>query len=328
MKKTTTGEEENQTSSDDEFFDQAIKHLKQVRRVAHTDNIESMMTVRLDDVDVRIEPDSGAEVNIMDEHQYKALQNRSNKPQVLKASHVKLHTLQSDLPVKGEFQTVVRNKTCGTKAKFIVVRGRINSPPLISKNTLIELGMIQLDPNGSLTEANDLRIPENNPNIRAVTENTTVPDRIKKITEKFSHVLKGIGMIKDIHDVKQGKEIFAKFSMKPEAVPVAQKPRPVAYYLQKPLREWLDQCLKEGIFEEVPQGEPVTWCSPLVVQPKPRFGTTARDELEPHMIRASVDLRTSTWREAVVEDFMYKFNKCKVFSKLDMKQGYHQLVRP
>ncbi len=56
--------------------------------------------------------------------------------------------------------------------------------------------------------------------------------------------------------------------MKPDAVPVAQKPRPVAYYLQKPLRSWLDQCIQEDIFEEVPDGEPVTWCSPLVVQPK------------------------------------------------------------
>ena len=252
------------------------------------------MTLRIDDVDVRIEPDSGAEVNIMDEHQHKALQHRSSKPQVLKASHIKLHTLQSALPVKGEFKTIVRNKTCGTETKFVVVRGRINSPPLISKDTLIKLGMIQLDPNGSLTEANDMRIPEDTLNVKAVAENTTAPVQIEEITEKFSQVFKGIGMIKDI---KKGKEIFDKFSMKPEAVPVAQKPRPVAYYLQKPLREWLDLCIKEGIFEEVPQGEPVTWCSPLVGQPKPTFGTTQRDQLEPHMIRASVDLRVpNTWR--------------------------------
>ena len=127
--------------------------------------------------------------------------------------------------------------------------GRINSPPLIGKNTLIKLGMIQLDPKGSLTEASDMRIPQNALNVKAVAENTTAPVQIKEITEKFSHVFKGIGMIKDI---KQGKEIFAKFSMKPEAVPVAQKPRPVAYYLQKPLREWLDLCINEGIFDEVP----------------------------------------------------------------------------
>ena len=28
----------------------------------------------------------------------------------------------------------------------------------------------------------------------------------------------------------------------------------------------------------------------------------------------------------VVEDFIYKFHKCKVFSKIDLRQGYHQLL--
>ena len=33
--------------------------------------------------------------------------------------------------------------------------------------------------------------------------------------------------------------------METDAKPVAQKPRPVLYYLQKPLKEWLDQGVKE-----------------------------------------------------------------------------------
>ena len=49
------------------------------------------------------------------------------------------------------------------------------------------------------------------------------------------------------------------FSMKPDATPVAQKPRPFPYYLQKPLQKWLDECVKEEIFEKVESGEPVTW---------------------------------------------------------------------
>jgi len=122
--------------------------------------------------------------------------------------------------------------------------------------------------------------------------------------------------------------------MRPEAVPVAQKPRPVAYYLQELLKKWLEQCLGEEIFEEVPDGEPVTWCSTLVVQPKPKFSELEKEDLESHMIRAKVDLRiTNQFMErhritqrTVVEDFMYKFHDCTVFSKLNMKQGYHQLL--
>ncbi|XP_077869510.1 uncharacterized protein LOC144361201 [Saccoglossus kowalevskii] len=121
--------------------------------------------------------------------------------------------------------------------------------------------------------------------------------------------------------------------MKPEAVPIAQRPRPVAYYLQKHLKQWLERCTEEGIFEEVPQGEPVTWCSSLVVQPKPRFRKIPNDQLEPHMIRASVDLRVpnkfmerTRITQGPVVDFTSKFNDCVVFSKLDMRQGYHQLL--
>ena len=72
---------------------------------------------------------------------------------------------------------------------------------------------------------------------------------------------------------------------------LAQRPRPVAYYLQKPLKKRLGQRVEVEIFEEVPEDEAVTWCAPLVVQPKPKFHTVDKVKLEPHMIRASGDLR-------------------------------------
>jgi len=53
---------------------------------------------------------------------------------------------------------------------------------------------------------------------------------------------------------------------KQEAVSVAQRLTPVAYYLQEPFKKWLGQCVEEEILEEVPEGEAVMWCSPLVVQ--------------------------------------------------------------
>ena len=150
-----------------------------------------------------------------------------------------------------------------------------------------------------------------------------------KIHEKFSDIFKGIGKIRDKND----EDFYAKFSMKPEEIPMAQRPRPVAYYLQEQLKNWLKQCLEEGIFGQVPEGEPVTWCPLLVAQPKPKFSGTAKD-LEPHMMRASVDLRiTNQYMERhritqgiLVENFMYKFHDCTVSSKLDMRQVYHQLL--
>ena len=330
IKRTTEESPDSSTSSDDEFFCQAVRHLKQVKKIK-SDDKDRTLIVKIDNVDVEVEPDSGAEVNVLDEHQFKALTNRASTKATLASSRTKLNALQSELSVKGEFTATIRNKTCGTVARFIVVKGRINSPPLIGKDTLQELGMLQIREDGTFAEKNDLRIQEEMSDIKAVKEDEVPSPEIKDIADRYSHVFQSIGKIRDN---KNGQDFYAKFRMRPEAVPVAQKPIPVAYYLQEPLKKWLEQCLEEEILEEVPEGEPVTWRSPLVVQPKPKFSELDKEDLEPHMIRASVDLRIPNQfmernritQSTVVEDFMYKFHNCTVFSKLDMKQGYHQLL--
>ena len=122
--------------------------------------------------------------------------------------------------------------------------------------------------------------------------------------------------------------------METDAKPVAQKPCPVPYHLQKPPKDWLDQGVKEETFEKVPDGEASTWCSPLVVQPKPQFTEMKSEELESHMIRASIDMRVPnqsmkrSWciQSPRIEDFIYCLHDCKIFTKLDLRQGYHQLA--
>ena len=99
------------------------------------------------------------------------------------------------------------------------------------------------------------------------------------------------------------------------------------------IKTWLEQGIADDLFEEVPTGEPITWCSPMVVQPKPRYTNVSKDDLQPNMICACIDLRIPNKhmernrisQGPVVEDFMYKFHDCAKFSKLDLRSGYHQL---
>ena len=150
-------------------------------------------------------------------------------------------------------------------------------------------------------------------------------------SRKYNSIFNGIGRIRDI---KNDKVLYVQFNMKETAARVAQRHRPVPYYLQKPLKLWLDQCVQDDIFESVPPDKPVTWCSPVVVQPKPKYVHIPNDELQPNMIRACIDLRVPnkfTERNRIrlgpiVEDFIYKFHECAVFSKLDLRSGYHQLM--
>ena len=204
------------------------------------------------------------------------------------------------------------------------MRGIINSPPFLGRKALIELGMLDIRPDGSLKEQNELRATGSH-EIRTILNKQEMSE-LECIIKKHDNVFHGIGKI---FDKKNNEEFLVKFSMKPDATPTAQKPRPVPYYPQKPLRK--DKCIEE---ERVEPGQPVTWCSPLVVQRKPRYSKVDKDTLEPHMIRASVDLRVPNkymerniiLHAPVVEDYACKFHDSKVFSKMDLTQGYHQLI--
>lgn len=319
VKKTDLEDEE----SDSEYL---VHHLR-VKKVNSTRIAESecSVKVRVADIDIWAEADSGAQVNIMDQYQYKALEHRTEENIPLEESNVKLKTVKDPLEVKGQFTTIVRNQTRGVPATFIVVKGHIDSKPLLSKKTLTDLGMLKIQPDGSLAEPNRLKIEEQ---IKQVKKLETIED----ITKQYPKVFKGVGCIRD---KKNNKDLFGRFNMKADAQPVAQKPRPVPYYLEEPLRKLIQQGIEEDLFERVEEGEPITWCSPLVVQPKPRFKKEKeKGKLEPHMIRASVDLRVPNsnmersriTQPPLLEDFIHKFHNCTVWSKLDLRQGYNQLI--
>ena len=150
----------------------------------------------------------------------------------------------------------MRNQTRGTETTFVVVKGKINSPPLLGKKTLSELGMLEIRPDGSLKDQNELRIRYEN-SVKSVLDARERSD-LETILQRHDDVFKGIGKI---YDKKKDEEFLVKFSMKPEAAPVTQKPRPVPYYLKETLQKWLDECIKEEIFERVKPGEPVASCS-------------------------------------------------------------------
>lgn len=43
-------------------------------------------------------------------------------------------------------------------SKFLVIEGKMNSPPLLCEKTLILLGMLKIEPQGMLKGTNELRM--------------------------------------------------------------------------------------------------------------------------------------------------------------------------
>ena len=302
--------------NDDDYLEKAVKHMLRIQRVKKISEADwgKTVPVNIGDIPALVEIDSGADANIMDEAQHRALLKRGGKTTPLEKTGEGIRGLQATLEPVGEFYTVVNNPTRGVKTKFIVIKGSIDSPPLLSRETSTQLGMLRTDAAGRFGTENELRIKKLSR---------------QNIIAKYQAAFEGIG---NIRDMKNNKDIKVGLELEEGTVPVAQKPRHIAYYLEEPLKKWLEQGIREGIFEKTPKGEAITWCSPLVVQPKPRF--VGKKKLEPHEIRTSIDLRVANQhmkrqrmvQAPLIEDFTHKFHDCTVWSKLDLKQGYHQLT--
>lgn len=127
------------------LIDERIK----VNRVSEYDKTVSIV---MNDLIVRMKSDNG--VNVMDEYHYKALKRKTYENTALQESSTELRTLQNVLQVSGEFKATMRNETKETDTTFIVVKGKINYPLLLGKRTLVELGMLEIRPGGSLKETN------------------------------------------------------------------------------------------------------------------------------------------------------------------------------
>ena len=63
-----------------------------------------------------------------------------------------------------------------------MIQGKMDSPPLLSINTLLELGMLKIDPERTLKETNELRI-------KTVK---TPEDSIEAALNNYSNIFQGI----------------------------------------------------------------------------------------------------------------------------------------
>jgi hypothetical protein len=129
---------------------------------------------------------------------------------------------------------------------------------------------------------------------------------------KYPKLFKGIGKLKNTK---------VKLHIDKTVRPVAQRHRRTPFHIRPQVEREIDKLLQEDIIEKV-EGEPTPWVSPIVTPPKK----------DPNSIRLCVDMREANraiQRERhqmpTVEELIHDLNGASVFSKLDMRSGYHQL---
>ena len=192
------------------------------------------------------------------------------------------------LSVLGTFQADVQvnGRDREIHSEFYVIREE--GPGILCTKSATELGLLKVE------------IPHINMNY----------DRKSQLKEKFPSCFTGIGTLKNYS---------LKIPIDPDVKPVIQPVRRAAYRLRDKLELKLDELVSQDIIEKVE--EPSLWISPVVVVPKKND------------IRLCVDMRQANQailRERypipTVEEVLQDFNQSTVFSKLDIKLAYHQIV--
>ena len=239
--------------------------------------------------------DSGATCNIVDHATWESLKQKGVKCQSRKCEK-KLFAYGQTKPIEvvGTFESELYCEKSGEKCvdEFTVVEG--HGKALLGKDTAEKLNVLRVGPPSS-------------PQAYSITSEGNSVDIVKNFADVFS----GVGKLKDYQ---------LKLHINKDVKPVAQPVRRLPFGLREKVDQKLDELLKEDIIEEVPSG-PTEWVSPLVVVPKPDGD-----------IRICVDMRKAN--EAIererhpiptIEEVLHDLNGSTVFSKLDLKWGFHQV---
>ena len=144
------------------------------------------------------------------------------------------------------------------------------------------------------------------------TTNAIDGDPIIDHTSAYPTLFTGIGKLKDTQ---------IKLHIDTSVPPVAQRFRNAPFHLRKQIEQQLNDLQEADIIEDATG--PTPWVSPIVVVPKAN---------DPNTVRICVDMRAAN--KAVIrerhptptmDELIAELNGSTVFSKLDLKSGYHQL---
>jgi hypothetical protein len=127
------------------------------------------------------------------------------------------------------------------------------------------------------------------------------------LSTKYPILFQGIGKLKDVE---------VKLHINQTVAPVTQQPRRISFHFRQKVEAEFLNLEKKGIIDG-----PTPWVSPLVIIPKKNGG-----------VRVCVDMRMANQAikrkrhpMATVDDLIHTLNGVTVFSKLDLRAGYHQL---
>ncbi|XP_028408174.1 uncharacterized protein K02A2.6-like [Dendronephthya gigantea] len=299
--------------------------------------------IQINGTPIEVTIDSGATTNILDSVAFSCIQKR-NKHVQLEPTQTKIYAYNAvqPLPLVGKCCFAVESNRKRVITTFYVVKGKAGS--LLGNETAAELGILKINVNeirkvrqsetntsriqSKQTTGSQSKIESGSPRngSRANSQNTlgkreinenintrNIDKNTQKILDKFPELCNGIGCL---------TEYEQSLHVDHTVTPVAQRPRRIPFHLRKQVSNKLDELQKMDIIE--PAEGPTSWVSPIVAAPKPHNSAEIRlcgDYRQPNqaLLRERHPIPT-------VEELIEDMSGAVVFSKLDLKAGYHQIV--
>ena len=140
---------------------------------------------------------------------------------------------------------------------------------------------------------------------------TSSDPKIQSIIENNANVYQGQGKLANYQ---------VKLHINDIVQPVIQPQRCLPYHMRKQVSEELQKLVEQDIIDKV-SDEPTPWISPIVCTPKKAGGLL----LCVDMREATTAIQRERHLMPSIADFKEEVNNYRYFSKLDIKQAYHQL---
>ncbi|XP_062511800.1 uncharacterized protein K02A2.6-like [Corticium candelabrum] len=238
--------------------------------------------------------DSGASCNIMgDDLFHKLCSQGLNVTLRVTSKTLYAYASRQPLDVVGQFtaNATIHGRT--TPTEFVVIRSK--GQLLLGRKSAQQFGVLRLKPERPHT---------------AHMVNTSGDQFRVDIEQRYPQLFHGVGKLDGYQ---------AHIHIDPQVRPVAQKPRRIPFALRKPVSDRLEELLTKDIIEKV--DGPTSWVSPVVVAPK----ASGEIRLCVDMRRANEAIIRERYPIPTVDEILQALNGSTVFSKLDLRWGFHQV---
>ena len=271
---------------------------------------EATVIIQVEDCNVKMKIDTGAEVDVMPLRVFKQLNNRCKEQLRLNPTNMKLLGYGgSEIMVLGKCNTKCKAKDKEIVTDFYVVETDSRTVLGFQSCKALNLIKVMCSVEEELDKSKD-RITDDALNFTVKKIEKMSGESLKnEVLQMYPNVFTGLGNLTPAY----------KMQIQSEVMPVVYAPRKIPATIREKLKDELVRMEKDGVIAKV--DIPTEWVHSLVIVEKPNG--TLRICLDPHDLNKAIKrehFQLPSW-----EEISGRIADAKFFTKIDANHGYWQI---